>query len=83
MAITSAAFGLLALPADVPQMYAAPALVVEGRLEGVLAGDGRLVEIRFGQYLPLASAQSLADAGFASSGPVFPGSVVAGRTRGR
>jgi hypothetical protein len=83
MAITSATFGLLALPADVPQTYAAPALVVEGRLEGVLAEDGRLVELRFGQYLPLANAKGLADAGFASSGPVLPGSVVAGRARGR
>jgi len=59
MAITSATFGLLALPADVPQTYAAPALVVEGRLEGVLAEDGRLVELRFGQYLPLANAKGL------------------------
>ena len=81
MSITAAQIGLLALPADVPQRFAAPALMVEGRLEGLDLGDGRPTELRFGQYLPLASPEALAEAGFAASDPVVPGAV--GRGRGK
>jgi hypothetical protein len=83
MAITSATLGLLALPADVPQRFAAPALAVEGRLEGVVAGDKREMELRFGQYLPLVHPKVLADAGFASAGRIVPGQVVSRRGKGR
>lgn len=83
VSITSAEYGLLALPADVAQRFAAPVLVVEGSIAGVIARDGSEVELRFGQYLPLTNAASLAEAGFGSSGPVLPGSVVRGRRKGR
>ncbi len=83
IAITSAEYGLLALPADVPQRFAAPALAVEGTVAAVVAGDGREVELRFGQYLPLTDAKSLAEAGVGSTGRVFPGSVVNGRAKGK
>jgi hypothetical protein len=82
MSITAAEYGLLALPADVPQRFAAPALVVEGSIAGVAAGDGSEVEIRFGQYLPLTNQATLADAGFGSSGTVLAGTVVRGRAKG-
>ena len=83
ISITSAEYGLLALPADVAQRFAAPALVVEGSVAGVIAGDGSEVELRFGQYLPLTNAASLAEAGLGSSGPMLPGSVVSRRTKGK
>ena len=83
MSITSAEYGLLALPADVPQRFAAPALVVEGSIAGVTAGDGSEVALRFGQYLPLTDAVSLAEAGLGSSGPLLPGSVVRRRRKGQ
>jgi hypothetical protein len=81
LSITSIQYGLLALPADVPQRHAAPALVVEGSLAGVVAGDGSEVTLRFGQYLPLTSAASLAEAGLGSTGPVIAGTVVTRRPR--
>ena len=81
LAITSATFGLLALPADRPQRYAAPALMVEGRVEGAVGQDGREMELRFGRYLPLTDARTLAAAGYASTGPVIPGIEVPGRPR--
>ena len=83
MSITSAEYGLLALPADVPQRFAAPALVVEGSIAGVTAGDGSEVALRFGQYLPLTDAVTLAEAGLGSSGPLLPGSVVRRRRKGQ
>src|SRR4029077_12412482 len=79
LVITSATFGLLALPADVPQRFAAPALVVEGSVQGAVAGDDSEIELRFGRYLPVTSQRDLAGAGFASSGPVAPGVLVRGR----
>jgi hypothetical protein len=82
ISITAAEYGLLALPADLPQRFAAPTLAVEGTIAGVVAGDGRELELRFGQYLPLADAAALAEAGFGSSGPVLPGSVVRGGAKG-
>jgi hypothetical protein len=83
VSITSAEYGLLALPADVAQRFAAPVLVVEGSIAGVIARDGSEVELRFGQYLPLTNAASLAEAGLGSSGPVLPGSVVRRRRKGK
>ncbi|MEP7113375.1 MAG: hypothetical protein ABI862_08930 [Ilumatobacteraceae bacterium] len=83
ISITAAEYGLLALPADVPQRFAAPVLVVEGTVAGVITDDQTEVELRFGQYLPLTNAVSLAEAGLGSSGPVIPGSVVRGRRKGK
>lgn len=81
MTITAAQFGLLALPADVVQMYAAPALMVEGEISGVEVGTDQTVSVRFGHYLPLAHPKALAAAGFAS-GHLEPGTVVRVRTKG-
>ncbi|MCB0910434.1 MAG: hypothetical protein KDB60_02320, partial [Propionibacteriaceae bacterium] len=50
LTITAAEYGLLALPAHLPQRAALPAL----RLEGSVAGLREGAEVRFGQYLPLA-----------------------------
>ncbi len=80
--ITAASFGLLALPADVVQMYAAPALMVEGTVSGVQVGKDETVTVSFGQYLPLAHPKALAEAGF-GGGRVTPGQVVRGRAKGR
>ncbi len=79
--ITAASFGLLALPADVVQTFAAPALMVEGEISGVEVGKDETVSVRFGQYLPLAHPKALAEAGY-GGGQVEPGVVVRGRTRG-
>lgn len=80
--ITAATFGLLALPADVVQTYAAPALMVEGEISGVDVGKDETVTVRFGQYLPLAHPKALAEAGY-GGGHLEPGVVVRGRTRGK
>jgi hypothetical protein len=82
ISISAIDYGLLALPADVVQRFAAPALAVEGRITGVDGGDGREMELRFAQYLPLTDADALAEAGFASSGRLIPGSVVKGKSKG-
>jgi len=74
--ITAAKFGLLALPADVPQRIATPALQVEGFVSGLgEQGDGE-VTIRFGQYLPLAEPKALAAAGFGTAGAIIPGQLI-------
>jgi hypothetical protein len=83
LSITAASFGLLALPADITQGFAAPALAVEGELTGAVAGDGRELPVRFGQYLPLADPRELAAVGLASSGQVIGGQVVRGRAKGK
>jgi hypothetical protein len=80
--ITGATFGLLALPADVLQTFAAPALMVEGEVSGVEVGRDETVSVRFGQYLPLAHPRELAEAGF-GGGRLEPGVVVRGRAKGR
>ena len=82
LSITSAKLGLLALPADVAQGFAAPALAVEGELTGAVAGDGRELTVGFGQYLALAHPKSLASSGLATSGPLLPGEVVRRRGKG-
>ena len=79
--ITAATFGLLALPADVVQTFAAPALMVEGEISGVEVGKDEAVSIRFGQYLPLAHPRALAEAG-CGGGQLEPGTVVRGRSSG-
>ena len=81
MTITAATFGLLALPADVVQTFAAPVLMVEGEVSGVEAGREETVSVRFGQYLPLAHPKALAEAGL-GGGQLEPGTVVRGRARG-
>lgn len=80
--ITAATFGLLALPADVVQTFAAPALMVEGQISGVEVGKDETVSVRFGQYLPLAHPRALAEAGYGGS-QLEPGTVVRGRTKGK
>ena len=80
--ITAATFGLLALPADVVQTFAAPALMVEGEISGVEVGKDETVTVRFGQYLPLAHPKALAEAGY-GGGRLEPGTVVRGRARGQ
>lgn len=82
IAITAATFGLLALPADIVQTFAAPALMVEGEVSGVEVGKDETVSVRFGQYLPLAHPRALAEAGY-GGGRLEPGTVVRGRTKGR
>jgi hypothetical protein len=81
MTITAATFGLLALPADVVQTFAAPALMVEGSVSGVEVGRDETVTVRFGQYLPLAHPKALAEAGY-GGGRLEPGVVVWGRSKG-
>lgn len=80
--VTAAQFGLLALPADVAQRFAAPALQVEGTVSGLTARDGKEVAIRFGQYLPLVDPKVLAGAGLGSAGTILPGQVVVSREKG-
>lgn len=80
--ITAAEFGLLALPADVPQRVASPALRLEGTVSGLVPRDGREISIRFGQYLSLVEPKWLAEAGLGSAGDIVPGQVVASRDRG-
>lgn len=82
MTITGATFGLLALPADVVQSFAAPALMVEGSVSGVEVGRDETATVRFGQYLPLVHPKALAEAGFGGS-ELTPGVVVRGRNQGR
>lgn len=82
MTITGATFGLLALPADVVQSFAAPALMVEGSVSGVEVGKDETATVRFGQYLSLAHPKALAEAGF-GGGELTPGIVVRGRNRGQ
>lgn len=79
--VTKATFGLLALPADVMQTFAAPALAVEGSVSGIEVGKDETATVRFGQYLPLAHPKALAEAGY-GGGLLEPGAVVRGRTRG-
>ena len=73
--ITSAKYGLLALPADVPQRVAAPALQVEGFVTGLPGGE-REATIRFGQYLSLADPKALADIGYGSAGAIIHGQLI-------
>jgi len=80
--ITAATFGLLALPADVVQTFAAPALMVEGSVSGVGVGKDETATVRFGQYLPLAHPKALAEAGY-GGGQLEAGAVVRGRAKGR
>lgn len=80
--ITAATFGLLALPADIVQTFAAPALMVEGSISGVEVGKDETVTVRFGQYLPLAHPKALAEAGY-GGGSLEPGVVVRGRSKGQ
>ncbi len=80
--ITAASFGLLALPADVVQTFAAPALMVEGEISGVEVAEDATASVRFGQYLPLAHPKALAEAGY-GGGQLEPGAVVRGRARGK
>jgi hypothetical protein len=82
LTVTAATVGLLALPADVVQSFAAPALAVEGEVSGVPVGDGRTTSVRFGEYLPLVGPRTLAEAGF-GGGHLEPGTVVRGRGKGR
>ena len=49
LVVTGATFGLLALPADQHQRFAAPALAVEGHLEGATTADGREAPLGFGR----------------------------------
>lgn len=79
--ITAATFGLLALPADVVQTFAAPALMIEGEVSGVEVGKDETVSVRFGQYLPLAHPKALAEAGY-GGGQLEPGTLVRARGRG-
>jgi hypothetical protein len=81
MSIHAVDFGLLALPADMVQRFAAPALAVQGRITGVDDGHGREIELRFAQYLPLTDGEALAEAGFASSSRLVPGHPVVKSTR--
>jgi hypothetical protein len=62
VAITGLRYGLLALPAVVPQRIVAPAVAVTGVLENVRDG-----ELRFGRYYSAVSAKSLRDKGFAAA----------------
>jgi hypothetical protein len=80
MSLTSVVFGLLALPADVVQQAATPVLAVEGRIEGATDRRGREVSLRFAEYVPLVSDKALAEAGFATAGPLVPGQLVRRRT---
>ncbi|KRE42764.1 hypothetical protein [Knoellia sp. Soil729] len=80
--ITAATFGLLALPADVVQTFAAPALMVEGEVSGVEVGRDETVAVRFGEYLSLAHPKALAEAGY-GGGRLEPGVVVRGRAKGK
>jgi hypothetical protein len=80
--ITAATFGLLALPADVVQTFAAPTLMVEGEISGVEVGKDETVSVRFGQYLPLAHPRALAEAGY-GGGQLERGTVVRGRAKGK
>ena len=80
IAVTSAEFGLLALPADVPQRAALPALAVEGVIEGLVDPQGRGYELRFARYLTVPDPEALAKAGFASA-PAFATSTPV-RSRG-
>lgn len=83
LSVTSASFGLLALPADVSQGFAVPALAIEGQLTDAVAADGRELTVGFGRYLPLAHPKELAASGLASSGQIVSGEVVRGRGKGR
>lgn len=80
--ITQATFGLLALPADQHQQFAAPALEIEGYLEGATTADGREARLGFGRYLPLVDPRELANAGVGSTGPLELGERVTRRARG-
>jgi hypothetical protein len=78
IAITAAEFGLLAMPADVPQRAAVPALQVEGVVSGLVPCDGREVSVRFGQYLSLVEPKALASTGYGTAGAIVPGQLMAG-----
>ena len=75
IAITEAKFGLLAMPADIPQRVAVPALQVEGVVSGLMPKDGQEISVRFGQYLSLFEPQSLASAGYGTAGAIVPGQM--------
>lgn len=63
--VTAVQAGLLALPADSPQRVAFPALAVEGTIESLKDERKGDYEIRFGRYVPAASAEALRRAGVA------------------
>lgn len=77
IAVTAAEFGLLAMPADVPQRVAVPALQVEGVVSGLIPQDGREVSVRFGQYLSLIEPKALASVGYGTAGAIVPGELMA------
>ena len=77
IAVTAAEFGLLAMPADVPQRVAVPALQVEGVVSGLIPQDGREVSVRFGQYLSLVEPKALASVGYGTAGAIVPGELMA------
>ena len=77
IAITSAKFGLLAMPADIPQRVAVPALQVEGVVSGLVPQDGKEVSVRFGQYLSLVEPKSLASVGYGTAGAIVAGQLMA------
>jgi hypothetical protein len=78
VAITSVKVGLLALPADVVQMFAIPSLAVEGAIEGLIDPKGQPFELRFGRYVPVVSSDELHRAGVAAASEM-PGSAVGPR----
>ncbi len=80
VAITSAKLGLLALPADVPQRFALPALAVEGVIEGLQDRVSGPYELRFGRYIQVAASDAVRAAGVVVTEPVFPGRVVRRRS---
>lgn len=63
--VTGIRAGLLALPADTPQRVAYPALAIEGTIESLKDDRTGDYEIRFGRYVPAASAEALRRAGVA------------------
>jgi hypothetical protein len=67
IAITAAEFGLLALPADVPQRAALPSLALEGVIEGLSDAQGRAYELRFARYITVPEPEALSKAGLASA----------------
>ena len=67
--VTGVQLGLLALPADAPQRVAYPAMAIEGTVESLKDERKGDYEIRFGRYVPAASADALRRAGVAVPTP--------------
>ncbi|HEX6359030.1 hypothetical protein [Actinophytocola sp.] len=65
VAVTAVRLGLLALPADLPQRFAQPALAVEGVVEGLKHDRKGSYELRFGRYVPAVTTDALRAAGVA------------------